>query len=174
MFQTLIASATVGAGGATNIDFASIPGTFTDLVLVISARSGSAGDTLWIRFNNDSSTICTDRWLVGDGSSTSTSTSGGSAFLRLGTITSGDTSGVFNNFRVTIPNYSGSTNKSISTDAVNENNGTTAYQRITAGVWPITSAITRITISNNGSSISQHSTAYLYGTLKGSGGATVS
>lgn len=174
MFQTLIASATVGAGGATNIDFSSIPGIYTDLVLVISARSGSAGDTLWMRFNNDSSTVCTDRWVVGDGATASSSSSGGNAFLRLGTITSGDTANTFNSFQVVIPNYAGSTNKTVSTDAVNENNATTSYQRITAGIWPVTSAITRITISNNGSSISQYSTAYLYGTLKGSGGATVS
>lgn len=173
MFQTLIASATVGAGGATNIDFSAIPGTFTDLVLVVSARSGSAGDVLWVRFNNDSSTLCTHRWLNGDGSSTFSSNAGGNSFIRLGTITSGDTANTFTSFQVTIPNYSGSANKTVAVDGVNENNATTAHQRITTGIWPVSSAITQITISNNGSSISQHSTAYLYGTLKGSGGASV-
>jgi hypothetical protein len=73
-----------------------------------------------------------------------------------------------------VPNYAGSANKIVSVDAVNENNATTAYQRITGGLWPVTSAITNIIISNNGASISQYSTAYLYGTLKGSGGASVS
>lgn len=170
----LIQTVTVGSGGATQMEFASIPGTYTDLLLVISARSGSAGDTLWARFNNDSSTTCTTRWLVGDGSSATNSNSSGNSFIRLGTITSGDTASTFNNFQMYVPNYAGSANKTVSVDAVNENNATTAYQRITAGLWPVTSAITNIIISNNGSSISQYTTASLYGILKGSGGATVS
>lgn len=170
----LIQTVTVGSGGATQMEFASIPATYTDLLLVISARSGSAGDTLWARFNNDTSNACTTRWLVGDGSSASSSNSGGNTFIRLGTITSGDTANTFNNFQMYVPNYAGSDQKSVSVDAVNENNATTAYQRITAGIWPVTSAITNIIISNNGASISEYSSASLYGILKGSGGATVS
>lgn len=171
----LINSVTVGSGGATQIEFASVPSTYTDLLVLISARSGSAGDTLWMRFNSDESNGCNTRWLVGDGSSVTNSSSiGSNSFIRLGTITSGDTASTFNNFQVYIPNYAGSAQKSVSVDAVNENNGTTAYQRITAGLWPVTTAISNIKISNNGASISQYSTAYLYGILKGSGGATVS
>jgi hypothetical protein len=170
----LIQTVTVGSGGATQMEFASIPATYTDLVVLISARSGSAGDTLWARFNNDSSTACTTRWLVGDGSSVTTSNSGGNTFIRLGTITSADTSSTFNNFQMYVPNYAGSAQKTVSVDAVNENNSTTAYQRMTTGLWPVTSAITNIIISNNGASISQYSSASLYGILKGSGGATVS
>jgi hypothetical protein len=170
----LISSVTVGSGGATQIEFASVPSTYTDLLVLISARSGSSGDTLWMRLNSDESNACTTRWLVGDGFSASNSNSSGNTFIRLGTITSTDTASVFTNFQVYVPNYSGSTNKTFSVDAVNENNGTTAYQRITAGLWPVTTAISNIKISNNGASISQYSTAYLYGILKGSGGASVS
>jgi hypothetical protein len=171
----LISSVTVGSGGTTQIEFASIPGTYTDLVLLISARSGGSGDILWLRLNSDSSTGCNTRWLVGDGSSVTNSSSiGGNTFVRLGTITSTDTASVFTNFQVYVPNYSGSTNKTFSVDAVNENNGTESFQRITAGLWPVTSAITNMKISNNTTSIPQFSTAYLYGILKGSGGATVS
>ena len=36
---TLISSVTVGAGGASSIDFTSIPSTYTDLLVKISARS---------------------------------------------------------------------------------------------------------------------------------------
>ena len=170
----LISSVTVGSGGASQIEFASVPSTYTDLLVLISARSGSAGDTLWMRFNSDESNACTTLWVVGDGSTASSSNSGGNTFIRLGTITSGDTASTFNNFQVYVPNYAGSAQKTVSVDAVNENNATTAYQRITAGLWPVTTAISNIKISNNGASISQYSTAYLYGILKGSGGATVS
>ena len=170
----LINSVTVGAGGTTSVNFTSIPADYTDLVILISARSGSAGDILWMRFNSDASTICTILWLNGDGSTPTSGTLAGNAFLRLGTITSGDTANTFTNFRVDIPNYAGSAQKTMNSETVNENNGTTAHQRITAGIWPVTTAISSITISNNGSSISQHTTAYLYGITKGSGGATVS
>jgi len=52
-----IASVTVGAGGASSIDFTSIPGTYTDLKVVISARgsrSNSGSQTVSVRFNSDS------------------------------------------------------------------------------------------------------------------------
>jgi hypothetical protein len=54
----LIASSTVGSGGAANIDFTSIPATFTDLCLKYSTRSTSAGDDylgLALRFNTATS-----------------------------------------------------------------------------------------------------------------------
>ena len=49
-----IATVTVGAGGAASIDFTSIPGTYTDLLVLISARSTRSTDyrdELFIRFN---------------------------------------------------------------------------------------------------------------------------
>ena len=36
---TKIASATVGSGGASSIEFTSIPSTYTDLVIKLSMRS---------------------------------------------------------------------------------------------------------------------------------------
>ena len=54
---TLIASSTVGAGGASSIDFTSIPSTYTDLCLKVSARS-TATDTnvnMYVKFNGSTS-----------------------------------------------------------------------------------------------------------------------
>ena len=42
---TLIASSTVGSGGAANIEFTSIPATYTDLLIKMSARAATGGDT---------------------------------------------------------------------------------------------------------------------------------
>ena len=84
------------------------------------------------------------------------------------------TSNTFGNTSVYIPNYAGSTNKSVSSDAVTENNATTASQQILASIWNNTSAITSIFVSDTGSNLVQNSTASLYGILRGSGGATVS
>ena len=49
----LLASTTVGSGGASSIDFTSIPATYTDLVVKVSGRIDYAqtGDYFKITFN---------------------------------------------------------------------------------------------------------------------------
>ena len=53
---TLIASNTVGSGGAASISFSSIPSTYTDLLVKISTRdnTGSFNDML-LTFNGSGS-----------------------------------------------------------------------------------------------------------------------
>lgn len=167
----LISSVTVGAGGAANIQFTSIPGTYTDLVLLVSVRSGVSNDTLFLRVNG--STAATEsRFLEGNGASVSTNFSTTNTFVRFGTITSGASASSFSSASVYLPNYTGSAQKTIGTDYVSENAGTTAYQTLVAGKFPITAAITSLLISNTGGSLAQYSSAYLYGITKGTGGAT--
>jgi hypothetical protein len=86
------------------------------------------------------------------------------------------TSNTFSSTQVYIPNYAGSTNKSVSIDHVTENNATNAYfSGIVAGLWSNTAAITSVKIlDQDGGSLVAGSTASIYGILKGSGGATVS
>jgi hypothetical protein len=61
-----------------------------------------------------------------------------------------------------IPNYAGSSNKSVSIDSVTENNATGAYSGLTAALFASTAAITSFGIST-GSNFVQYSTATLYG-----------
>lgn len=171
MFQTLIASSTVGTGGAANITFSSIPQTYTDLTLVINIRSGSNNDTLFMRINGDTSATVS-RIIEGNGASVSSSNSTTNTFVRFGTITSAASASSFSSGQAFFPNYTGSALKTVTTDYVSENAATTAYQTMVAGRFPLTAAITSLLISNTGSSLAEFSTAYLYGTLKGSGGAT--
>jgi hypothetical protein len=173
MYGTLISSVTVGAGGASSIDFTSIPQTFTDLVIVYSGRSSGNDTEFQIRFNSSTSNY-TVRYLAGSGSS---AYSGNLTAYSLTAQVSWNaaTSNTFGSTIITIPNYAASTNKSWSADSVSENNATTAYQTLYAGVWADTSAITSITLRDIGTDNHvQYSTAYLYGLTKGSGGATVS
>jgi hypothetical protein len=170
----LIKAAVVGAGGATSIQFTSIPQTYTDLVLLVSVRSGSSSDTLFIRINGDAVSSTTSKILEGNGSTATGSSSTSDTFVRFGTITSAASANTFSNGLAYIPNYTGSANKTVSVDYVMENNGTTAYQTIVGGAFPVTAAITSLSVSNTAASLAQYSTAYLYGILKGSGGATVS
>jgi len=166
---TLISKVAVGSGGATDIDFTSIPATYTDLVLKISVRgaTGGSNDGLKIRFNNDSSTTYSSLYLAGDGVNASSGTnaygSTGSTYLT-SMATGTYTANTFSSVDVYIPNYTVSTNKSFSADAASEDNATNAWLSLVAGLFPITTAISRITLfSNSGSGFVQYTTAYLYG-----------
>ncbi len=163
---TLISAVTVGSGGAAEIEFASIPQTYTDLLIFYSARdnqSGSTGNDNGIKFNGSSSSF-TGRRLLGNGASASSDTVAPYA----GSSTSGGvTASTFCNNYIYIPNYTGSTNKSYSVDSVTENNATTAYQILYAGLWSNTAAITSVTIVRPSTfNFVQYSTAYLYGIIK--------
>jgi len=163
----LIASSTVGAGGAASIDFTSIPSTYTDLVILYSGRSTSNAGQTWAPIRatfNGSSSTWSNRAIYGDGSSASSGNS--SSLSEFGQASSSlSTSSTFSNGSIYIPNYAGSTNKSSSTDAVSENNGTSALASLTADLWSTTSAITSISlqIPSAYGLFAQYSTAYLYG-----------
>jgi len=158
---TLISSVTVGAGGASSIDFTSIPATYTDLKLVGSIRTNTAqtDNSMDINFNS-SATSFSARFLYGSGSAAASST--GSTII-LQADGGAATSNTFSNFEIYIPNYAGSTNKSYSNDAVTENNATAAIAGLLAGLWSNTAAITSVSVKASTGTFVQHSTAYLYG-----------
>jgi len=158
----LIASSTVGSGGAASIDFTSIPSTFTDLVVKYSIRTtGAAVATGGFITFNGSTTGYTYRRLEGTGAAAG-SQNGSARYAGVDTGTSA-TANTFSSAEVYIPNYAGSTNKSYSADSVSENNATTAYTWFVAGLWSNTAAITSISISDDTFNLGQYSTAYLYG-----------
>jgi len=163
----LIASQVVGSGGASSITFSSIPQTYTDLKLVISARSTSTSGAIGFQFNGDTGSNYSWRRIIGNGSSAS-SGSGTAVTGVAGDETGTDlTASTFSNNEMYIPNYSVSgIAKSVSVDGVTENNATTAYAQLTANLWTGTGAITQITILSYGGSsanLAQNSTFYLYG-----------
>jgi hypothetical protein len=154
----------VGGGGAASIDFTSIPSTYTDLVVKYSLKSVTALDIIRIRFNSNSSSY-TYRLLRGSGSAAASfdQSSLGNNTYGYGGYTATTAANMFGNGEVYIPNYAGSTNKSFSVDAVQEDNATTAYMALSADLWSNTAAITSITISGENYNLAQHSSAYLYG-----------
>lgn len=174
---TLISTVTVGAGGAASIDFTSIPQIYTDLLLLTSDRTSNTGGLGWYDYGmtfNGSSSGYSNKFSYGSGSSIGTSNDGSTSFI-VRTAGSSATAGVFGSGSIYIANYAGSTHKVVSQDNVSENNGTSSIQCITAGIWANTSAITSISLTGlGGGTLVEHSSASLYGILKGSGGATVS
>ena len=165
---TLISSVTVGSGGAANIEFTSIPATYTDLVLKFSLRTDIAGGgpyNVALRVNGSSSSIYNTRRLYAFNTSVSSFTSTAASTTLVGlTNAAGDTANTFANSEIYLHNYRSSNYKSGSTDAVGENNGN-AERFIGANLIETTSAITSIELLLTGVSytIVQHSTAYLYG-----------
>jgi hypothetical protein len=157
----LIASTTLASAQA-NIDFTSIPSTYTDLVLEFSTRTANVEVATWLKiaFNGSASSF-SSRYLVGNGSAVSSSTLaqyGGDA------VSANATSSTFCNVQIYIPNYTGSANKSYSVDSVTENNATSAYALLIAGLWSNSAAINQITLTpNTGANFVQYSTAYLFG-----------
>ena len=170
----LIQTVTLGSA-TTQIDLASIPATYTDLLLVMSVRGviSATADDIGLKFN-DSAANGAARYLQGTASAVSSATN---SYI-LNTLEPGAnaTGSTFGNSSVYIPNYAGSTNKSLSTDNAMENNATTSYIRVQGSIWAQTTAINKITIySLNGTNLAQYSSASLYGITKGSlAGVTVS
>ena len=162
----LISSVTVSTP-ANSITLSSIPATFTDLVLQMSLRTDRAdtGDNVGLRFNSSTSGY-SDRRLYGFGSGVGSDT-GSSSFLRIGRIdAANNTASTFSNGSLYIPNYAGSTNKSVSFDSVMENNATASYQELQAGLWSNTAAITSIQlylVDAGFLNFVANSTVYLYG-----------
>lgn len=159
----LISTTTVGVGNAASIEFTSIPQVYTDLLLLYSGRSTRAagGDDLYIRFNGLSTNL-SSRALYGTGSAAASFSDASVAYVGYFT---GDTAtaSVFSSGSIYIPNYTSSVAKSISGDAVNENNGTGALQLFHAGLWNSTAAITQINLYALNGNWKQHSSASLYG-----------
>lgn len=172
----LISTTTVGAGGASSITFSSIPSTYTDLYLVISTRSlkTANADFLCIRLNSDSGTNYSSKQLEGYGSGVSNASTTTSTYWLTTMDADNATASTFGNVSAYLPNYAGSSAKTVSIDAIEENNLTTAYASIFAGKWSGTAVISTVTIFAVGANLAQYSTASLYGILKGSGGATAS
>jgi hypothetical protein len=162
----LIASSTVGSGGAASIDFTSIASTWTDLCLKASLRSSDAAAFVnyTLKFNGSGGTAYSVKLLYGTGSSATSASSSGVAAGDYGFQDgAGATASTFANVEIYIPNYAGSNYKSWSTDQVQENNATAAYAGLLAGLWSNTAAINQVTLTSSAGNFVQYSTAYLYG-----------
>jgi len=160
-----IQTVTVGSGGAASIDFTSIPQTYTDLVVKVSARATVDETQLELQFNGSTSGYSIRR-LTGDGSNAASASLSSVSVMQFGRGSSStQTASTFGNTEIYIPNYTSSNNKSTSSDGVNENNATSANTYLGAGLWANSAAISSIKIFFNTGNFAQYSTATLYGVL---------
>jgi len=149
----------------TSVTFTSIPATYTDLLLKVSARTNITQVAWSLRTNFNSSTSnYTNRILTGSGSAAS---SGTESAPYAGAIPGANaTASTFSNTELYIPNYTSSNYKSYSVDAVSENNATEAYAQLIDGLWSDTTAISSIKLELTGATPNDfvaYSSFYLYG-----------
>jgi len=163
----LIATTTVGSGGASTIVFSGIPQTYTDLMMVMSIRTSraSVADYAAVSFNSSTSSFSL-RVLSGSGSAASSAfyTSSPDSRIVGQVVGNSSTASVFSNGSLYIPNYTSSNYKSYSLDATRENNTSGNEMGFGAGLWSDTAAITSVTITSWGSAtLLEYSSATLYG-----------
>lgn len=164
-----IATTTVGAAGASTIDFTNIPQTYTHLQIrgILQATYNATDyDNITVRFNSDSGSNYSFHYLTGNGSTVS---SGAGATQTRGyalatTLVSGASS-IFGTVIIDILDYK-DTNKFKTMRAIGgaDLNGSGAAS-LTSSNWRSTNAITSITISNGNGNWKQYSSLALYGVL---------
>lgn len=155
-----IATTTLSSAAA-QIDFTSIPNTYTDLRWVIIPTSSSAAN-LRFRFNSDTGSNYSLTYINGDGASATSSRATSQTYI---TINDGG-----NTVSTTIPHfyagdvfsYAGSTNKTMLTEQAEDDNGSGSVNRKVT-LWRSTSAITSIRFYLSAGNFNTGTTATLYG-----------
>ena len=173
MTMTLVSTVTLGPAGATEIIFSAIPQTGQDLYVVLSARNTNSDQKLWIQFNSSAAGYVY-RGLVGNGSSAYSGLNGdGNDRIATNSQVVPLAANTFGNTAIYIPNYTSSAAKSVSIDAVGEQNAATSYMDIDAASWSGTAAITSVRLFL-GTTMVQNTTASLYTiSTTGASGASV-
>lgn len=164
---TLIETITVGAGGSASATFSTIPSTYKDLVIHVSARASttSGNSNFFMYMNGVTGSSYAFRRIIATGSSVTTDTQTSQPWIEFASISPNATatygSNTFSTGEIWIPNYQSSVFKPVYGQYCGPNNGT-QYQYIVAGLFSSTSAISSITLDGTDNFV-QHSTFSLYG-----------
>jgi hypothetical protein len=166
--RQLIASQVLTSTAAT-VTFSSIPGTFKDLIIRISARTdrSATSDSIKMTINSDNTTIYSFTRLRGDGTSATSNRNTGNTYVSVeNTDGNTATSNTFDSTEIYIPSYLSTANKPISSVIMREDNSTaaTTYNSVQAHLYRNTSAITSLSFApSNGPNFVSGSSFYLYG-----------
>jgi hypothetical protein len=164
---TLISSNTLGSAAAS-VTFSSIPGTYDDLAIRLSARTdiASTSEGIRLQFNGDTATNYSAISLTGNGSTPTVfgfSSQTSASFVR---SLNGDsaTANTFGSWEAYIAQYANSSTNPISTFGAGETNAAGIFMGIGAGLYRNGSGISSITILNSNSvNFMSGSSFYLYG-----------
>lgn len=151
-------------GDTSSIEFTTISGEFTDLLLVYSIRTTRQASNAFIGvvFNETQVDI---PWTSLRG--TGTDVTGGSISLYYWPVAPANTAtaNIFGNGQIYISDYASSTSyKNISTENIHEDNAAFGEQRVVSGLYQNNNPITSIRLfEQSGGNFKQYSSATLYG-----------
>ena len=165
-----IATVTVGSGGAANVEFTSIPGTYQHLQIRAIGRNTTAAtglDGVFAQFNSDTGSNYARHNLIGNGTSASASATTSTTVMVFGQIPkNNETADRFGVFVCDILDYA-NTNKYTTTRSLlgTDLNGS-GEVRLTSGLWQNSAAVTSIKLTCETNNFAQYSHFALYG-IKG-------
>lgn len=166
-----IATVTVSSGGAANVEFSSIPSTYTHLQIrgIWRSNRANAQDPIMARFNSDASTSnYTQHALYGNGTAAvGANNLGEPGILQYSGAGNNAGTGVFGSYVIDIIDYANTSKyKTLRSVGGYDNNGD-GFIAINGGAWLSTSAINTIRLYPfGGTLLQQYSTFALYG-IKG-------
>lgn len=166
----IIASNTLTTSTAS-LSFSSIPQTYTDLVLKISARTDESGTVysgIGIIVNDDVTSAYSYTRVVGNGSAVTEAeaTGNGYAYINFAANGASALANSFCNTEIYIPRYTlGTMGKPFGVQATIPNNASGGYAGTQAHLFSVSGAITKITITYAGtpSNFVANSSFTLYG-----------
>lgn len=143
---------------ASSVTFSSISGSYTDLILVISAKNTVAQNyETWLRFNSDTGSNYSQTFLQNYANSTQSGRNTNISYIAVGKMNASS----FDANIISINNYSNSTTNKTVLSRLNNGDFVTG---ILVGLWRNTAAITRIdVICETGANYTAGSTFTLYG-----------
>ena len=175
VFLQPIYTQTLATGSSVDvISFNNIPQTFSDLKVVISARStgSTANQGMYVQFSSDSGNNYSDTILrTSSGSVNSYENTSTNAFRELEIPNDLCTANTFSSIEMYISNYANTSyKKQVIIDLAKESNSTNAptMLQLRADLWSNTAAITNIVLGTNiaAPNFSVYSTFSLYGVLR--------
>lgn len=154
-----IASTTLGSAQAT-VTFSSIPSTYTDLILIITAKDGRSATYggANVTFNSDTGTNYSITNLYGDGTTAGSSRTTSASSINL--LIAGATA---SNFGITINHIMNYSNSTTNKTLISRGNTVESFTNARVGLWRSTAAITRIDCTAEIGNFASNSTFTLFG-----------
>lgn len=157
-----IASTTLGSNTAT-VSFSSLPGTFTDLILIVAARNTTVPATMtcWINLNGDTGTTTSATFLSGSGSAASSIRLTSMTNMQFFNIPAANAAASM--FGTSVIQFMSYANTNVYKTILAAATDPGSWVERNVGLWRSTSAITTIQLGCNGGNFASGSTFSLFG-----------
>jgi hypothetical protein len=153
-----IATTTIANSSTASYSFTSIPGTYTDLILVQSIGNNTSGDGgVQIQYNSDTGSNYSWTYLVGNGTSASSGRNSNATYYDIGLET--DTT----NYAVLTTHIMNYSNTTTYKTAITRGSASTREAGANVSLWRSTAAITSIILTKATGNFKSGSTFTLYG-----------